>query len=115
MMGFLRELMDLNKINNDLIRCDVKRKRNNDFSLSLFDYTDELSIIDKKGFHNVGITFKDLLDINEKYNLRLKEEEISKVMTSEEPFFNFTLLPIPRRVLYDKICVDLYYLMKKGD
>lgn len=112
-MGILRDLKKLNKLNNDLIRAEAKSVRNGtNNQMNIFDYNKILSEIDEFGFNEMGITFQNLMDINHKYDLRLSEEEISKVMQSEEPFYQFTLLPISRDILYNHIFKDLYVLIE---
>lgn len=114
-MGIIKDLRNIHKSNNDLIRIEVERERNGESIVTIFDYINKINIIDKKGFYNCGVTFQDLMNINQKHDLRLKEEQISEIMKSEKQLYNFILLPIPRRLVND-IYMDIYHIMKsKGE
>ena len=107
-MGLISDILNLNRLQNDLIRAEAKAKRDGRKIRSISDYEKVFKIINKKGFEYGNITLNDLMGISEKYGLRWSEEEVIKVMESEEPFYNFTLLPMPRFLLSQQIYDEVY-------
>ena len=111
-MGLWRDIRDVQKANKEIIFAKMNEEKK---ELNIFDYTAIGNGINRKGFLEMGITFQDILELNEKYDLRWSGEEISNAMNSEEPYTNLMDLPMPHKV-YFGFSKDLYvlYSMRTG-